>query len=689
MNLRTLFLVCLILTFMLSDIFGQQQPNDDPEETHVVIATGRVLANGVELRWYPGTAGIWRHANQHGYLIERMELSDVGERSGWQRIGGTSIKPYTAEEWRTRTDNANDYVKAASRAILEPTQPPVANADFDSWKAYNDQENGVFLFFTLATNLHPDAAYGAALRYMDTSVEKGKGYVYRISVPTWKGKVDAKYGMVVIENTRDTYDAPAVTGIRAEELEGAVRIFWPSDPNEILFPTFHVERSVDGKDWKRLNRLPIFFGSAETELFFYTDSVTNYKPHLYRVVGITPFADSGKPSESIKAIARDRTPPAGATNTRAEGNRKSILVTWEMPKPSSDLAGFMIGRSAESSGPFAIINEKILSHATKSFVDTKPAVREPFYIVWSVDTAGNQGAAVAAMAFVKDNDPPARPVGLSGYCDTTGVVRLTWTGNTEEDLEGYHVLTANSRTDVFRPLTGRPVMLTEWTDTINLSALNRPVYYKITAVDFNNNPSSFSEVLEVLRPDMIPPAAPVITRYAVSDGKILLEWHNSPSTDVISHALEREDPATGKRQIIKRFDKESIRSFTDESVSQGGNYVYRLIATDDAGWQTHSDPLAASIYDLGVRPGVNNLRITADDSGSQILLTWEYATIKDDHRFVIYRRTGEDDTRSYRSVPSDTFRFQDQMNENIRYQYAIKVIYVSGAESPLSSWVSL
>lgn len=688
MNPVARFLMVLVLVGAGLSASGQETAPPQPEERHAVLATGRVLDRGIELRWYPGSAGIWRHANQHGYLLERMEISEAGERAGWQRLGGGVLKPWTAEEWLRLADATNDYVRAASRAILEPTVPPAANVPFDAWKEYRDQENGIFLFFTLATNLHPDAARGAALRYLDTAIEPGKGYVYRISVPTWKGELDVRYGMVVVENSSAMYEAPAVTGVRVEELEGAVRVFWPSDPNEALFPTFHVERSADGTQWQRLNRLPIFFGSPDAQEFFYTDSIANYKPHWYRVTGISPFADAGRPSGAIRAMARDLTPPAGAANTRAEGDRKSIKVTWELPKPSSDMAGFLVGRGEQSDGPFAILHEKPLAPGTRAFTDNAPLVMEPFYIVWSVDTAGNRGHAVAVMAFVKDNEPPARPVGLSGYCDSMGVVRLTWTANTEEDLAGYHVLTANGINDVYRPLTGRPVQRTEWTDTVDMRALNRPIYYKVTAVDYNNNPSGYSDVLEVLRPDLIPPAAPVITRYRVEEGVVVLDWHLSPSQDVVGHILEREEAATGTRSTLLRIEKQPLRSFRDDEAIPGSAYLYRVIATDAAGLTAASDPLEVSVPVRSTRPGVHNLRIAKDDSGSQVMLSWEYSEPGGDHRFVIFRREEGGEARTYRSLAAGQHRFQDEVRGDTPRQYAIKVIFPSGAESALSEWVS-
>jgi len=686
--MKSLFPTMLLL---LTTLFlgAQIQPETAAlaPETYAVVATGRVLDGGVELRWYPGSAGIWRFANEKGYHLERMELGPEGERQGWQLLGGQPIRPYREKEWSERTDMRNDYVRAAARAILEPPAPPARDAGFEAWKAWSDQENGIFLFFTLATNLHPDAAFGAGLRYLDTSIVPGKAYAYRIAVPDWKGQTDHPQAMVIIEDTRQRYLAPAVTGVRVEELDGAVRVFWPSDPNEVLFPTFHVERSADGITWQRLNRLPVFFGSDGQKDLFFTDSVANYRPHWYRVTGITPFADAGQPSEPIRAMARDLTPPVGAIRIRAEGDRRRVDVQWDLPAASPDLKGFVIGRSGDGNGPFRLLNEKPLPLNARRFSDEKPGVFEPWYIVYAVDTAGNYGPAFAALAVISDKEAPAPPRGLQGRCDTLGVVTLQWEANPEEDLAGYQVLAANRKEDVYRPLTDRPVMLTTWRDTVDMRALNRSLYYKIVAVDYHNNPSGYSDVVEVKRPDRIPPAAPSIYRYEVLEGEVLLHWHTSPSDDVVRHELLRETLPGGKTETILAFGTERQREFTDRTVLPGTAYRYTLLARDEAGHESRSTPLELSVFDPGRRPGVSELQAIYDEEKSAVVLNWRYLGNAEDHRFLLFRGLEDADLQSYRSLPAGTTRFEDDQRKGGRHRYALKVIFPSGAESPLSAIV--
>ncbi len=85
-----------------------------------------------------------------------------------------------------------------------------------------------------------------------------------------------------------------------------------------------------------------------------------------------------------------------------------------------------------------------------------------------------------------DNLPPDAPVGLSAIT-TAGGVELTWTPNSEEDLDGYHVY--RGLTPDFVPGPGSligPSTITTFVD----SEGNSSHFYKVTAIDSQGNEGS-------------------------------------------------------------------------------------------------------------------------------------------------------------------------------------------------------
>lgn len=672
--MKNIFCILFFLTFCLS---AMAQSGD-----HLIL-TGRYKDQKVELRWYPNSAAGWRFANQHGYILERMELDESGQNTGWKRLSAKPILPFTKTEWESKADLKNEYVNAVYKTLTEPHKSPDRNAPFEKTADYQNEENAIYLFFTLATNMSPQASLGAGMRFEDNNIVSGKKYAYRLSFNGLENPVSEDTTFTLIEDTKSAYVAPKVSSVRLEEGEGMVKVLWLKQPNKAYFTTYFVEKSTDGKLYQRLNKLPILFAAKDNEEIFYVDSVANYKPAHYRVVGQTPFGDISTPSDAIVGMGRDRTPPMGANNPKAQGNRSTMTVSWDLLLRSADLKGFYVGRSSNVEGPFTYLHEKPLPVDARSFVDKNPQVFEPFYIVYGVDTAGNLSPAFATLANVFDTIAPAKPLGLSGSIDTNGVVTLLWSANKEADLAGYHVFTANSPTDVFQPITPRPLKASGIQDTVNMKALNKPVYYKITAVDYNNNPSPYSELLELKRPDLIPPAAPLLYDYNVLDGAVTLKWYNSSSDDVKEHVLYRRKTGA-PAQALLTIPQSTQTSYLDKEVVMKESYEYYITAYDEAGNQTSSDPIQLTVYDNGVRPAIEGLRVSIDKESGTAKINWQYSAKGGAYRFVIFRSISGQQLASYRSVDANTFEFTDVLRKNGSYAYAIKAIYEDGGESPLT-----
>ena len=676
----------IILVFVSTNFLIAQEENQIEQEQKVRVIA-RYIGGKVELRWFPTSAAMWRLANKNGYILERMEIQENG-REVWQKMTSQSIKPLNTEEWKAYDMN-NNYIKATALAINEPFSPPRKDAKMEEWLDFQNTETGVFAFFIIATNRNADASKGAGLRFEDKTVEAGKSYAYQVRINEDKVLEETDFDLVLVD-TKNEYQKPIPRGLRLEEGEGIVSLYWDAHFNRKNFALFHVERSVDNKNFERITALPIYLASKEANEHRFVDSIGNSQQYYYRIVGITPFGDEGQPSETVKGMGKDLTPAMGATNIKAIGNRKSIEITWDLEVASDDLKGFYIGRSVDAEGSFNFLNEKILPISTRSFVDNDPQIFEPYYIVYAIDNAGNRSHAFAALASVEDHEAPLAPVGLTGKADTTGIISIQWDRNTEEDFLGYHIYMANGKNDVYRQLTKHPIQFVSFQDTVTMKALNKKIYYKITALDYNNNPSPYSEILIVKRPDIIPPVAPSIYKYEVGDEQVFLAWHNSSSDDVKQHTLlrQKEGEETAPVELLN-FRKGEQQNYTDTAVEMGISYTYTLSAEDETGNVTMSSPLTLSVYDHGRRPEVQNLKVQLDEANKMAHLTWTYGEPSGQFRFVVFKGLENQPLSSYRSISSENTEYQDFIKKEGVYQYAVKVIYSDGGESKLSIPVQL
>lgn len=522
---------------------------------------------------------------------------------------------------------------------------------------------------------------GAGLMYTDKNIEAGKQYAYSISINSKEKKQAKDEALVFINDTRSSYQSPQPEGLIAEEGEGFVKLIWNNTTNHQLFSAYNIERSGDGgKTFKKINELPYMSVAENTDKFFYTDSVKNYISYLYRIKGITPWIDESDPSDFVKAMGRDKTAASPPMNTRAKGDRSKITVTWELPATSPDLKGFQVARSHNLEGPFTSINKESVSPANRMFVDEKPSPKEPYYVVYAVDTAGNYSSTFSVMANVYDTAAPSQPLILKGFIDSNGVVKMSWKFGSDNDLVGYNVYVANGKDNIYRQITGSPLLDSVFTDTVSMRSLTKNVYYKITAVDYNNNASEYSELMVLERPDVIPPAAPLISNYAVTDNKVTLTLVGSSSDDVIDHKLIRTD-ASGQKIIL--LTAKDVTTFTDEKVTEGASYSYSLVATDVAKHQTTSKALQITILEMEIKAGISKLAARTNEKDKQVLLSWNLLDKKPEQTLVLFRSINGEEMKFYKKLSAEKESFTDNAEAG-KYAYAIKVLYNNGAESELS-----
>ena len=108
-------------------------------------------------------------------------------------------------------------------------------------------------------------------------------------------------------------------------------------------------------------------------------------------------------------------------------------------------------------------------------------------------------------------------------------------------MKGYKIYFSHDPAQSFVQLTLYPTEERSFTDSITLKTLTKKIYYRVVAVDQNNNHSPYSAVLELKKPDMIPPTPPVILNASVSGSGVQVDFSNSASTDAIRYMVFRKE----------------------------------------------------------------------------------------------------------------------------------------------------
>ncbi|QJD80223.1 fibronectin type III domain-containing protein [Spirosoma rhododendri] len=559
-------------------------------DTHFELsAIGRAFGDSVVVRWAPHSVILFREINRNGgYILTRRSLGADGRlHLDFQK----DVRGWTLDEWKQRSPRTDSLAAACAQlahgknSVLKSANDAVTLDKLVQQKTQDDFQ--LMLLLLLLADENARHAEGLGLGYIDRAVKKGTQYFYYLT-PRYDGRFLSVDEQKVMVSNVGSYVRPPMPSVRAEQLDKIVRLVWDRQVSDELFSAYYVERSADGgRTYRRLNRLPYTQAPVQSEqaLYSYVDSLQrNYVRYQYRVVGISPFGERSVPSPVITAQGIDLTPPTAARNVQAKhlGGSK-VRITWEQSALPSDFAGYIIARGNDEKSPVSPLTKQVLGKTVREYIDeTANPYGKTFYKVVALDTAKNASPSMAAYCTFKDVTGPAKPKNVQGYIDTTGYVRLVWDPNAEPDLLGYAVLMANQRDHVFTNRTSDYLPTSVYDDQTTLSTLTKKLYYRVVAYDKNYNPSPPPDILELARPDKVPPSSPVISDFVASDTAIVVRWTPSISQDVQEQVLYRRGAATENwRELAKLTPQQD--SYADQQVKPDAPYSYMLMAVDSAG----------------------------------------------------------------------------------------------------------
>jgi uncharacterized protein len=714
--------ICLLVLLVLASltVFGQKKKTANQARSatgatakkdtlarfkpRALYLVAKSYGDSVVLRWAPTEPTFWQGANQAGYVVRRYltEGKKTTQNQPPTTLTTQPIKPWASETWKVRVKPGDTLAAVAAQILygktVQAANPKKGVSMREAMNAKNDLDNR-HAYAVLLADQSALVANGLGLRFVDRTIEKGKSYVYTVHALVEPKQYQSDTAVAFI-NTAEILPLPAMPGVVVEQLDRAAKFSWDRQRAGMFFSTYFLERSDDqGKTFRRVNQQAFVQPSQEEQTDLTTPPITyvdslprNYRPYLYRIYGVTPFGETGQPTKNLPVMGRDKTAPNPPQQVTAENTRgNNVRLRWQKKDQETDFAGFMVGKSANVNGPFAPLNLKLLPKTATEFLDTGAvASGTNYYVVAALDTANNAALSLPAYVIMKDSLPPRKPTGLAGTIDTTGIVKLHWKLGKEPDLYGYMVYYANAKDHTFTPISTDFVVDSTFTDSISLRTLTEKIYYRIAAFDKNRNPSPYSDILELQKPDKVPPVPAVITGFQVTDTSVVMNWTPSSSTDLASQILYRRTINAADSAWVEyaRLDKK-LNRFTDRKVKKRTQYEYSLVAVDDAGLRSEkSFPLSARVYDSGIRQKIEGLSAIKGPDGKSIVLLWNYP-VKENLRFVVYRSFNQGGLLTYRSVTGDKASFSDRTLQPGEYTYAIKAVYQDGGESPLTTPVKI
>jgi hypothetical protein len=366
-------------------------------------------------------------------------------------------------------------------------------------------------------------------------------------------------------------------------------------------------------------------------------------------------------------------------------NSSTVELFWEFPEEGiNQISKFELNRAPKDSGPYKVVVDNIQpNQRSVVFNQLEPS---NYFTITAVGKQGNKRTSFSMLVQPVDSIPPAIPTGLKGTIDSLGIVKLSWAKNQESDMLGYRIYIAHNKANEFSPIKSAPQDENIFTDTISIKNLNSKVFYRVSALDKRYNMSELSEIITLIKPDVIPPTSPVIKSYQLQEDtkSIAIQWAKSSSEDVEKYLLYRKLDNNSEWKLVIELDKNKD-SYVDEDIEEGYLYSYTVLARDISGLESTPSPsISIGVKRLGLRPKIKGFYAKANKEEQRIELSWRYKE-KNVAEFEIYRAKQDEPLRLFRMVHAKTKVVYDtNMTINTTYVYKIRAIFKDGNVSETS-----
>lgn len=682
--MKYIFVLIIVCQLFIFQGIGAQETIPDIKEVNIdadsvpaLHVIHKVEKDKIVLRWAPTSPISWYEGRKYGYKIERIKNPYGSTEMDTFVTVAAKVLPWPIEKWnKADIEKYDDYNLIAGELMYgESSEKAKSGKIFDMADDFESR----YTLSMMCADFSGQASEALGVRFEDHDVKPDYVYIYKVTSLVPDSLLSRhKSNLAIAQSSKvDTLIKPEIHHI--EQGDRLLHIFWKKETDIFQnYTAFYIEKTLDGKVFTRLQDKPYIssnqFGEAFNEYYIYSDSIThNYTKYGYRIIGISPFADLSPPSDVVYSMGRDMTPPITPFIVSSTTENGKIEINWEYPEGGEKLRGFYVGRSHNPYDGFENITPEILDIESRSFVDNLPSQNRPnFYIVSAIDTSGNYSISPAHYVHVIDSIPPSPPVYVKAEAFINGNVTLTWNKNPEQDISGYEIHSAYHPDHVFIKVTNHQIKDTLYTDTVMLETLTEKVYYKIVALDKNYNYSSYSEMIVVSLPDIVPPSSPIVNDFLSDEKSIQIFWINSSSKDVVKQIVYRRESSELDWEIVFQTNDIKIQQFSDTMALPSKAYYYKVHAIDDANNMSKESTSIKVISKIS-KFDYSDLNLKIVKQNDKLILSWDkmpdikYYTLyktNPDGKFITLGNTTEN---SYLDIP-----------ENRSLKYAIRATTING-----------
>jgi large repetitive protein len=457
------------------------------------------------------------------------------------------------------------------------------------FKVYRGTAPGIETLLTILGNV---------LSYPDTGLTNGQIYYYRVSAINSIGEGNQSNEASAMPGSIPSapQDLTAIRGNSEVTLNWAA----PSGNGGASITNYKLYRGTTPGGES-------YFTTLGNLLTYTNTGLINGQTYYYKVSAMNGV---GEGSQSNEASATPGAVPSAPTITSATpGNAKSVL-SWTVPSNDggSAVLNYSIYRGT-SSGAETFLTKigNMLTFTDAGLINGQIY----FYKVSALNAIGE--SSLSNEVSVTPATLPSVPLNLTATAGNSKVI-LTWSApssNGGSAITGYKVYqgTASGAETLLMALDN--VLTFESTGLINGQAY----YYKVSASNAVGEGPRSTETSVV---PVTTPSAPTITSATPGNAQIVLTW-TAPSSDggssITGYRVYR-GTAPGGEALLTTCG--NVLTFTDNTLTNGHIYYYKLSAVNSAGEGSQSNEASATPVTVPSAP--QNLAVSVGNG--QLTLSW-------------------------------------------------------------------
>lgn len=553
-------------------------------------------------------------------------------------------------------------------------------------------EKMTYELMLLSCNFDKRFAMAAGLYQVDSTISNSKKYTYQFAVYTTSKSINTNQLFSVEVDASVLSSNKQINDLKVKSRNKICTVNWKATNYTNEYYGYNIYRSEDSVSYKKINGNPLVFTRTEYEkdkqFMLYKDTMPKTdKKFYYYIKGINLFGEEGDPSNIVTAISITPVNSRPTIDSLNVIQNKVVQLKWKMENSEETKLPkkYVLQKSETESAGYSSIFESstILSYSDKN------VSKGSYYRIMAVLNNNDTIYSFSRYATIIDTVPPLIPTNFKAKVDKSGIVTLSWKKNTENDIQGYKLFKSNRPQDEFVQMNEKFITDSVSLDKLNLKTLSKNIYYKIAATDNNYNTSALSEYIEVKRPDTIPPQSPILVSVFQNTNGIIVKYILSSSGDIGKEVLlKKGENDIAFKEFMAFSKKDSVGEIIDTLIDQGKTYAYKLQSIDEDGNVSYSRTLDF-LFETGFRKKIKDISFTVDRTAKKIDLAWKYDE-KNVEKFIIYRSKKDEKPTIIKTVEGNTLQFTDRtVNIGNVYEYRIKAALVNGAESTISSPVSV